>query len=90
MTLFAGHNRLRSSHLDELSYVCSIIPSSSDANKLQKSFFYRTFMIWNSIPLKIRKLGSISEFRSKLEDHLWSSLLGADEGNGEDADLSDT
>ena len=47
-------------------------------------------MIWNSIPLKIRKLGSISEFRSKLEDHLWSSLLGADEGNGEDADLSDT
>ncbi|MCP4461100.1 MAG: reverse transcriptase family protein [Cytophagales bacterium] len=75
LTLFSGNSRLRSSHLDELSYVSSIIPNSSDANKLKKSFFYRTHMTWNSIPLEIRELGSLTEFRSKLEAHLWSSLL---------------
>ncbi len=47
-------------------------------------------MIWNSIPLMIRKLGSTSEFRSKLEAHLWSLLLGSDGRNDEGADLSDT
>ena len=90
LTLFTGHSRLRSSHLDELSYVSSIIPSSSNANKLEKSFFYRTHMIWNSVPLNIRKLGSISEFRSNLEAHLWSLLLGSDDENGEGADISNT
>ncbi len=89
LTLFTGHSRLRSSHLDELSYVSSIIPSSSNVNKLNKSFFYRTHIIWNSTPNEIHKLGSISEFRSKLEAHLWSLLLGCG-GSGEDADLSDT
>ena len=40
-------------------------------------------------PIEIRKIESISEFRSKLEAHLWSSLLGCG-GMGEDSDLSDT
>ncbi len=32
-------------------------------------------MIWNSIPLEIRELASTSEFRAKMETHLWDSLL---------------
>ncbi len=44
-------------------------------------------MIWNSISLNIRQLGSISEFRSNLEAHLWNLLLGSDNGNGEGADI---
>lgn len=32
-------------------------------------------MIWNSIPLEIRKLTSTSEFRAKMEAHLWDLLL---------------
>ena len=46
-------------------------------------------MIWNSIPLEIRELGSISEFRSKVETHLWNLMLINDEGGG-DVDLADT
>ena len=79
LTLFTGQSRLRSSHLDELSFVSGLIPRSSSTTILEKSFFYRTHMTWNSIPLDIRKVGSISQFRSNLETHLWSLLLGNDD-----------
>ena len=83
LTLFDGHSRLRSSHLDKLSFVSKLIPNSSDATKLEKSFFYRTFMTWNSLPLEIRELGGITQFKSKVEDHLWNLLLRpGDEGRG--------
>ncbi len=80
LTPFTGQSRLRSSHLDELSFVSSLIPKSSSANILEKSFFYRTHMIWNSIPLEIRKQESISEFRSNVETHLWDIMLRSDNG----------
>ena len=80
LTPFTGQSRLRSSHLDELSFECSLLPRSSTTTILEKSFFYRTHTIWNSTPLEIRKLSSISQFRSKLESHLWESLLRTNDG----------
>ena len=80
LTPFTGQSRLRSSHLDELSFVSSLIPKSSNTTILEKSFFYRTHMIWNSIPLDIRKLGSTSQFRSNVETHLWDLMLKSDDG----------
>ncbi len=74
LTRFTGQSRLRSSHLDELSLECSLLPSSSTTTILEKSFFYRSHTIWNSIPLEIRKLESISQFRSHIEKHMWDSL----------------
>ena len=80
LTPFIGQSRLRSSHLDELSFECSLLPRSSTTTILEKSFFYRTHTIWNSTPLEIRKLNIISQFRSKLESRLWESLLRTNDG----------
>ena len=80
LTIFTGHSRLRSSHLDEISFVSSILPRNSSGTILEKSFFYRTHMIWNSIPPTIRKLESISEFRLNVETHLWDLMLRCDNG----------
>ena len=77
---FTGQSRLRSSHLDELSFVSSLIPRNSSTTILEKSFFYRTHMTWNSIPLEIRKVTSMSEFRAKMETHLWDLLLKSEDG----------
>ncbi len=80
LTPFTGQSRLRSSHMDELSFVSNLISRTTNTTVLEKSFFYRTYMTWNSIPLEIRKLGSISLFRSKIEAHLWSLILRTDNG----------
>ena len=76
---FDGNSRLRSTHLDELSYVSSIIPKSSTTNLLDKSFFYRTHSLWNKLPFEIRSLKSRSLFRTRLESHIWHCLLLYDE-----------
>ncbi|MCP4457467.1 MAG: hypothetical protein GY816_05480 [Cytophagales bacterium] len=76
LTLFNGNTRLRSSHLDNLSFVSSLIPkASNNTTNLEKSFFYRTHMKWNELPLELREIKSISEYRSKVEAHLWSTMV---------------
>ena len=79
LTFFTGQSRLRSSHRDELSFVSSLIPNSSNTTLLEKSFFYRAHMIWNSMPLAIRKVGSTSEFKTKVETHLWDLLCESED-----------
>ena len=74
LTWYNGNSRLRSSHLDRLSLVCTLLPKASSSKPLEKSFFYRTHSSWNSLPLEIREIDSISLFKSKLEDHLWKSI----------------
>ena len=79
LSWFNGDSRLRTTHLDRSSLVCSLIPSSRSSSKfLERSFFYRTHSFWNSIPLEIRELGSLSLFKSRLEDHLWESVMKSD------------
>ena len=72
---FDGSSRLRNSHLDHMSLVSSIVPSKNGSKSIEKSFFYRTHSVWNSVPLEIRELGSVSLFKSKLESFLWDSIL---------------
>ena len=81
LTFFNGDSRLRSSHFDQLSFVSSIIPRNTNTTKnLEKSFFYRTHMTWNDLPIELRELESISNFRSKVEAHLWSTVLNKEDG----------
>ncbi len=87
LTLFKGQSRLRSSHRDELSFVCSLIPNNSNTTLLEKSFFYRAHMIWNSMPLEIRKLESTSEFKAKMETQLWDLLLESKDEEGAEGDM---
>ena len=72
--LYSGNSRLRSSHMDHLCYVSSITPRSTN-NALGKSFFYRTITKWNHIPLSIRDLNDIGEFKSSLIKYMWKVIL---------------
>ena len=66
LALFSGHTRLRSLHLDRLCSLPSILSRGPSNYLLEKSFFYRSHISWNSLPLHIREfyalLNSNSEF----------------------------
>ena len=70
LSLFTG-NQLRSSHLDNLCFVSSILPRGSSTATLNKSFFYHTHNLWNHLPLEIRQIVSPIEFRRELLIHFW-------------------
>ena len=79
LSWFDGQSRLRTTHLDNLSLVCNLVPSTRSCSKfLNKSFFYRTHSFWNTLPLEIRQLGSLSLYKSRLENHLWESVMKSD------------
>ena len=71
LSLFSGNSRLRSCHLDHLSFVSSVLPNGSTTKMLKKSFFYRTHNLWNSLPLNIREILNPSEFKIKVTQHFW-------------------
>jgi hypothetical protein len=70
---YDGSSRLRSSHLDSLSFVSTIIPKSS-SNAFSKSFFYRTHSLWNQLPFDTRSIVAPEPFKSQVVDYLWSRL----------------
>ena len=55
LSLFSG-NQLRTSHFDCLCFVSSILPSGNSTRALNKSFFYRTHSLWNTLPIEIRRI----------------------------------
>ena len=73
LSLFAG-SRLRSSHLDNLCFVSSILPSGTSTVTLNKSFFYRTHNLWNRLPLEIRQIKGQIEFKRELILHFWELI----------------
>ena len=72
LSLFSGNSRLRSCHLDRLCYVSSVLPKGNSTNNLNKSFFYRSHMMWNSLSLELREIMCPSTFKKKLRQHLWN------------------
>ena len=80
LSLFTGNN-LRSSHLDNLCFVSSVLPRGSSTAALNKSFFYRTHNLWNRLPLQIRQIISPFEFRRELIIHFWE-LVNEEHGSG--------
>jgi ribonuclease P/MRP protein subunit RPP40 len=81
LTFFDGQSRLRSCHLDSLSLVSSTKPrtnsflTTTQNSSLNKSFFYRTHLLWNKLPYDLRAIDSFSKFKSNLIKFLWSELL---------------
>ena len=53
---------------DRLKIKSTITPR---VNAFQNSFFYRSHIFWNSIPLEIRSVENTELFKIKLEQHLW-------------------
>ena len=81
LTFYNGNSRLRSSHLDHLSLECSLLPRNSLSTLLEKSFFYRTHTVWNSLPLELREVNITTMFRTNLEKYLWKEVLELDSSN---------
>ena len=78
LSLFNGQTRLRSSHLDNLSFVSTLIPQGNSTSLLNKSFFFRAHCLWNKLPIEIREIESASLFRSALIKHMWDNLKQLD------------
>ena len=75
-------SRLRRCHLDHLSICSSVQPKIpqnlellNTATGITKSFFYRAHILWNCLPLELRKIESESLFANELKDHLWKEIL---------------
>ena len=87
LSLFSGLSRLRSTHLDNLSIVCTLDPNRFTVSRLEKSFFFRTHTIWNDLPKSLREISSSTLFKTTLKKHLWSNIL--DDLNNSDSDTED-
>ena len=86
LTFFQSKRRLRSCHLDHLSLVSSIQPKifanyskksveGTECKIFENTFFYRSHLAWNKLPLHTREVTKPSIFRPNLRKHLWSVAL---------------
>ena len=66
-------------HLDNLSFVSNIASTTTSIANLNKSFFFRSHTLWNSLPFDIRNSMRLSQFKIKLAKHLWSIALSDNE-----------
>ncbi len=83
LNLFEGQTRLKSTHLDNLSFVSTVVPKSSSTVNLNRSFFFRTHSLWNALPYELRQIESYSIFKAHLLKHMWDSLIPGDIDNGD-------
>ena len=96
LSFYQGSSRLRQCHLDSRSVVSSVIPRSSQnrssgsgsSDPLSRSFFYRTHLLWNSLPLETREIFSTSQFKSKVTEHLWKAIITEDLSNSFSGDCA--
>ena len=74
--------RLRSCHLDHLSLVSSVTPQisysytqessgGSQYKIFENSFFYRTHLLWNRLPLGLRETDCPHKFKICVTKYLW-------------------
>ena len=95
LSFYQGSSRLRQCHFDRCSVVSSVIPRSSQnrssgsgsSDPLSRSFFYRTHLLWNSLPLETREISSQSQFKSKVTEHLWKVIITEDHSNSLSGDF---
>ena len=66
---------MRTQHLDNQSLICDI-PRTSKAYR--ESFFFRTHILWNHLPLDIRKINCPIKFREALDLYLWELAMKPD------------
>ena len=55
---------------DFSTYKCTIVPCS---NAFRYSFFHRSMLKWNSLPVTVRQSERISTFKADLIKHLWAA-----------------
>ena len=75
LNFFNGNTCLRSTHLDSLSFVSSLTSCNNGTRNLQKSFFFRSHTLWNSLPTEIRSCCKQIEFKDKLTSYFWEKSM---------------
>ena len=80
ISTYHGASKLRSSHLDYMSYIFSnttliALQRTNNNNKFFKSFFYRTVYTWNKLPLDIREISSHIKFKLEARSFLYNRLM---------------
>ena len=71
LNFFDGKSRLRSTHLDSLSIVSKLSHGCTGVRNLEKSFYYRSHNVWNSLPFSIRSCWNKLEFKNKIISYFW-------------------
>ena len=54
----------------DIGLLCSIVPT---CDAFKNSYFNRTMLIWNELPLAVRQASGISSFKTKLIEYLCSA-----------------
>ena len=79
INFYCGTTRLRSCHLDYLSLVSSKSPKGKTApssnNGFSHSYFYRSHLMWNLLPLSSSQIQRPSVFTIKFIDYIWKELV---------------
>ena len=82
LTLYSGDSRLRSTHLDNLSFVSNISLTTTSISNLNKSFLFR-YALWNFLPFDLINSMTPSQFKIKLIKHYWN-MAATDNEQSED------
>ncbi len=79
LKLYSGSSRLRSSHLDHLSLVSDVGPRGSLLSNSRRgfanSFFYRSHLMWNRLPLSLREIVRPGLFKIELIKYIWTEFV---------------
>ena len=60
----------------------------SEMKVFKNSYFYRTHMVWNNLPLEIKVIESYDEFKNNLEAYFWKIVDVAFLDNDQDTNES--
>ena len=58
----------------------------TENNVFKNSFFFRTHILWNILPLQIKIIESYELFKKELEGYLWDGILDLS-GEASDCDV---
>ena len=83
LILFDGNSRLCDTHFDSFSYEVNISYGTTSISNLNKSFFFRSHSIWNSLPFDIRNTPN----PVKITEYYWKLTL-TDIDEYEESDMS--
>ncbi len=90
INFFSG-SRLRSYHLDNLCFVSTVVPKtlfsynsytdSTYKRNFSNSFFYRTHLLWNRLPLSVRQIKGTILFLKSMLKFLWEDCIAKETPN---------
>lgn len=91
MSFYRGGSRLRSNHLDNLSLVSAVLPNTTasqarTSNAFANSYFYRTHLLWNLLPIEIREENCPKKFKKVLKTHLFDKIMHLEADSPSDSD----